>query len=116
MLTIRDAQLAALAVASDRRFFERLLGYARGEHPDLARSLGDAGLRARVAEAVARADAWGLRAEDETGFAVDLVLRLGDRLDDDPRYGAVRAALGDPALRGEEKFVLASEALAAVPA
>ena len=72
----------------------RLLAYVRTHHGDRAAALGEAGLRALVREAAARAAGFGLESEREVARYLELLLTFGENFD--APGGRVAAALSDP--------------------
>jgi hypothetical protein len=101
MLTIREAQMAALERAGMRAFARQLCGVLRQSYAELVGSLDDVTLLDRVARGVERAHALGMRIESSYLAFVVLMFHVGPRFDEHP---AVRQALNDSALPPDNRL------------
>ncbi|HKO54410.1 MAG TPA: hypothetical protein VJ276_00950 [Thermoanaerobaculia bacterium] len=115
MLKLREEQLAAFARAREAAFRRQLRAEARRHWPEECALLDEAGLAARIEEAVARAAKHGFTAEMEVARWVNLTMALGPELDVDPRYPWAAAILADEAIATPHKIrrlcALAAESL-----
>jgi hypothetical protein len=117
MLTIRAAQMEALARERAEECKARLRKMAARCWPEVCARLGDAGLRACVDDAFAACIARGIEREDDLARYLNIALALGPSFEADPRYPWARRILDDtsmrPAARIERLSALTAAALRA---
>jgi hypothetical protein len=92
-LTIRDAQMEALALARIESFVQALSVELRATMPDVAGKVAD--LPALVRHGVHRAGFWGVRSEPAVGRFVRMQLVFGRDFDVDPTHAWAAAVLAD---------------------
>ena len=116
MLTIRAAQMEALARERAEECKARLRKLAARCWPEVCQRLGDAGLRACVEGVFAACIGRGIQGEDDLARYLNVALALGPGFETDPRYPWARRILDDasmrPAARIERLSSLTADALA----
>jgi hypothetical protein len=101
LLTIREAQLAALAAAAEESFEHRLYVHAVGLYPGLLMRLGEAGVRDAIRSAVRACRQAGWRAAGDVAQFVSIYCEALCDPDEDPAEAARKAKL---ALRARDVF------------
>jgi hypothetical protein len=110
MLTIRDAQLQALAGVPRQAFEDQLVMHASAFAPRLHALRGDDTLRAIARTAMTRARAAGFVERGPVRFWVELMFAFGHDWDTDPQLAWARPALADraaPALQRAHALYMA---------
>jgi hypothetical protein len=93
MITIRNAQMAALQQAQLPSVLARLTQYVREHHAASTAQFDDALLGQMVGAGVRRAQGWGFETMFGLGLFVALMFEVAPDFDTDPR---IHAALGTP--------------------
>lgn len=109
MLTIRDAQMHALAAEREAEFAVRAVAHLKRWMPQHCAMLGDDALPAVVQHGWRKAKEHGLGAECTVLSYLDTMCVLGGHFDADPLLPAVRAILAepegvDPRVRGDRLY------------
>ncbi len=97
MLTIRDAQIAALERALDARTDERICTYLRDIWPGRCESMGAGGLRRFAAACREKARGYGAVQWGDVARFAGVALFLGADFDRDPAFPWAREILHGPA-------------------
>lgn len=84
MMTIRSDQMAHMDDAMQRRYHEQLRKLLREESPELTARFDDPTLLDRIAVAVPKARAYGIRTDEGIVAYVGLSLAAGPSFHDDP--------------------------------
>jgi len=106
MLKIRQEQIDALVAVRWEAFFIRVCKHVRKAFPEVARQLGDAGLRPVFDSVVRRSHAFELRTERQIVCMMDATILLGDQFEDHPRYQWARDVLTSPYLVADDRAKL----------
>jgi hypothetical protein len=110
MLTIRDAQMRALAAEREAEFTARAIAHLQRWMPQHCAMLGDTALPAVVAHGWRKARSHGLGAECTVLSYLDTMCVLGSHFDADPLLPQIAAILAepegvDPRERGDRMYV-----------
>jgi len=104
--TIRNEQLAALQVASERQLCDRAVAYVRRQYPQVCAAQEERSIRASVETALQKRVTYRFDSE-ETFFAyLDLMYLLGFDFDRDPEKERVRGTLTDFDLGARTRLLL----------
>jgi hypothetical protein len=109
VLTIRDAQMAALARDRRERFVRRAVEHVRTAFPAAFAERGRAGVEASVRTALEKSDVYGLPSERDVLRYLNLMYALGFELDTDPRVPWAAEVLGNTRYDGSVKLDLLAE-------
>jgi len=107
MLVIRDEQLAVLAGALDRRFFDELAQWARATLWEQMLGRSPADVHAEVSAVAQRAIGYGVKRESDVRTFVDLEYTHGPRFED--KFHFARAVFEDATLPGSAKVALVQQ-------
>ena len=95
MLVLREQQMRALARAALPQW---MANHLKQFFPRECAALGEAGLRERVREGIARAVSHGFETEVQISQYVDLMFAFGPDFDRDPEFSWPGPILSDPTL------------------
>jgi hypothetical protein len=96
MFTLRAAHLRAFEQAALEQFEDRMAAHVREEFPEEWEGLGEATVRQHIGHGLAKAESYGITAEQDVCLYIDLVILLGPNFDTDPTMPWARAILRDP--------------------
>lgn len=106
MLTIRDAQMAALARDRRERFVRKATAHVHAAFPARFVELGRNGVEASVRAALEKCAVYHVTSERDVLRYVNLMYALGFDFDTDTRMPWAADVLGDPLLEGNVKLDL----------
>jgi hypothetical protein len=101
MIKIRQEQAEVFEREARQNFERRLAEHVCRSYPRHARLLGDAGVRAVVADGLARAGGYALTTESNVRFFIDLMFLLGRNFDTDLQLPWAAETLADASLPEE---------------
>ena len=116
MLKIKGAQMRALGSGARQRFEEAAVALLREEFPQTTSGRPDDVLRQFVQIGIERARVHGIAAVTDVERWLRVMVRLGPKFDEDPRYPGLRALLAQPDASAEQRMDAVEAAAAALGA
>jgi hypothetical protein len=95
MLIIRKQQIETLEVHAREKFIRVMRRHLGNAFPDQCASLGEEGLRARIESGMAKAEAFGLLAEQDVAGLIHFTFEAGADFDQRPELEWAVAVLRD---------------------
>jgi hypothetical protein len=96
MLTIREKQVAVLSAPQFKRFLDDLARHVGTFFPKRVKALGTEKTEEAIRDGIARAAAYGIKAERDACLYIDLMFSLGRDFDKDPSLPFASEILSDP--------------------
>jgi len=103
VLIVRQGQMEALEAHARERFVRVMLAYLEGRFPHHYAELGEPNVRHLVASGITRAEAFGVRAEQDVAGLIHFMFDADPDFDRHPDYGWAVAALRQPGLEPSER-------------
>lgn len=112
MLKIKAAQMRSLGAHARQRFEESAVALLRAEFPQTTAGRPDDLLRQFVRAGIERARVHGIAAVTDVERWLRLMVRLGPKFDEDPRFPSLRAILDEHDASAEQRMDALEQAAA----
>jgi len=104
MFVIRKEMMAIFEVHMREQFVRKALAQIREVFPDAAQKQGEPQLRALIESGIDKAAGFGVLSEREVLLFVDLMMELGSKFAEEPKYKWIGATLEKSDLNEHQKM------------